>query len=131
MISFFVSGVPTPQGSARAFVVKGKPVITSANRNLVHWRRLVSDAAQGHAHMIEGPVKISVGFVLPRPKSLPKKVHWHLKKPDLDKLVRSICDSLTGIMWQDDSQVVTLSATKSYATNGQSTGVLIEIASLS
>lgn len=131
MIEFFVSGVPTPQGSARAFVVKGKPVITSANRNLVHWRRLVSDASQAHAHMIEGPVKLGVSFILPRPKSLPKKVMWHLKKPDLDKLVRSICDSLTGIMWQDDSQVVTIEATKSYAENAESTGVLITIASLS
>jgi len=131
MISFFVSGVPIPQGSARAFIVNGKPVITSANRNLAAWRRLMSDAAQGHACMLEGPIKLGVSFILPRPKSLPKKVQWHVKKPDLDKLIRAVCDSLTGIMWQDDSQVVTVQATKSYAANAESTGVLIEIASLS
>lgn len=130
MISFFVSGVPTPQGSARAFVVNGKPVITSSNRSLAAWRRLVSDAAQNHAHMIEGPVKLNVSFILPRPKSLPKKVQWNIKRPDLDKLIRSVGDSLTGIMWKDDSQVVTINATKSYAANAESTGVLIEIASL-
>jgi len=127
VISFFVAGVPTPQGSVRAFVVKGKPILTSSNKNLADWRRLVSDVAQQYACMIEGPVKLNVGFILPRPKSLPKKVQWHLKKPDLDKLVRSVCDSLTGIMWQDDSQIVTIQATKSYAANAESTGVLIEI----
>lgn len=131
MITFFVAGVPTPQGSMKAFVVKGHAVMTSSNRNLADWRRLIADTAQAHAQMLEGPIKLNVGFILPRPKSLPKKVTWHLKKPDLDKCIRAVCDSLTGIMFQDDSQVVTIEATKSYAAGAESTGVLIEIASLS
>lgn len=131
MISFFVAGVPTPQGSMKAFVVKGRPIMTSSNKNLADWRRLVADASQQYAQMIEGPVKVNLGFILPRPQSLPKKVQWHTKKPDVDKLCRSILDSLTGIFFQSDSQVVTLEATKSYAANTESTGVLIEIASLS
>lgn len=131
MISYFVKGLPTPQGSSRAFVVGGRAVITSANPNLKDWRHLIADASQEQAMMIEGPIKLGVGFVLPRPKSLPKRQMWHIKRPDLDKLIRAVCDALTGIMWHDDSQVVTIEATKSYAANGSHTGVLIEIASLS
>lgn len=33
-ISFFVAGTPQPKGSTRAFVVKGRAVTTSSNRNL-------------------------------------------------------------------------------------------------
>lgn len=95
-------------------MVKGRPIITSSNRNLADWRRLVSDAAQTHAHMHDGPVNIHLVFGLPRPVSLPKKVKHHVKKPDLDKLCRSVIDSLTGIMYHDDSYIVFLKATKVY-----------------
>jgi Holliday junction resolvase RusA-like endonuclease len=35
--------------------------------------------------------------------------------PDLDKLVRAILDSLTGVVWRDDAQVVDIVARKVYA----------------
>lgn len=114
---FFVHGMPQAQGSSRAFVVQGKPVITSTNKNLKSWRDLVAAVAQEHAYLYACPVMLDLAFRLPRPKSLPKKVSAHTKKPDLDKLVRSICDALTGIMYKDDSFIVDLSATKEYGVN--------------
>jgi crossover junction endodeoxyribonuclease RusA len=49
--------------------------------------------------------------------------------PDLDKLVRCICDALTDAgVWKDDAQVCVLVAAKRY-TNGLP-GVLIQIAEL-
>lgn len=113
--SFFVHGVPQPQGSSRAFVVNGRPVITSTNKNLKSWRDLVAMAAQEHAIMYDCPVMIIMSFYMPRPKSLPKKVFGHTKKPDLDKLIRSVSDALTGVMYRDDSCLVDISATKEYA----------------
>ncbi len=38
--------------------------------------------------------------------------------PDLDKLCRACLDSLTGIVWRDDSQVVRLEANKDYGAPG-------------
>jgi Holliday junction resolvase RusA-like endonuclease len=38
----------------------------------------------------------------------------HTIKPDVTKLVRSLEDSLKGIVWLDDSQVVKQSASKRY-----------------
>jgi hypothetical protein len=35
-------------------------------------------------------------------------------KPDIDKLVRAINDALTGILFTDDCQVVSISMTKDY-----------------
>jgi crossover junction endodeoxyribonuclease RusA len=114
-VSFFVNGKPEPQGSTRAFMVAGKPIITSANKNLKDWRTIVQLAAMAHAHMIEGPVEVVLRFYLPRPVSLPKKVIHNVKRPDVDKLARSILDALTGVFFKDDSQVVALEAYKGYA----------------
>ena len=120
MTKFTVLGLPRPQGSHRAFMPKGAkfPVVTDANRNLKQWRDLTSLVAQDHAprELVEGPVGLRVCFYFARPKSLPKKVLHHIKKPDLSKLIRSIEDSLTNIVWGDDSQVVHVVATKQYGT---------------
>jgi len=64
--------------------------------------------------LLDGPVSLSVSFYLPRPKSLRAKTKPHVTKPDLDKLVRSVKDGLTQIVWHDDSQVVEVRAWKAY-----------------
>lgn len=129
-ISFSVRGLPVPQGSARAFVVKGRPIITSANRGLAAWRRLVSDTAQDHAprRLLEGPVALTVAFRFPRPKSRRITVGrgkkkrrikvWPDRKPDLDKLIRTIGDSLSNVIFHDDCQVVRIHASKDYGVPG-------------
>lgn len=120
-ISFEVRGVPVPQGSARGFVAGGKVRITTANRGLALWRRLVSDVAQHHApsSMWEGPLAVTLMFRLPEPKRVPKRRRvWPERRPDLDKLCRACLDSLTGIVWRDDSQVVRLEADKDYGAPG-------------
>lgn len=114
-VLFFVNGKPQPQGSTRAFMTGGKPVITSANKNLKDWRTLVALTAMGHAKMYDGPVEVILHFYLPRPASLPKKVTKHVKRPDIDKLARACLDSLTGVFFKDDSQVVALECYKDYA----------------
>ncbi len=126
-IKFYVHGLPTPQGSARAFMAGGRPVITSANKNLGDWRRLIADASQKHAQMLAGPISLQLRFYLPRPKSTPKKTYWPAKRPDLDKLIRAVGDALTGIMWADDSQICVIYALKFYADKDHPPGVDIGI----
>lgn len=126
-VEFTVFGLPQSQGSARAFLAGGKPVITSTNKNLGDWRRLVADGAQKYAQLFDGPVSLQLRFYLPRPKSTPKKVYWPAKRPDLDKLIRAIGDALTGIMWSDDSQICVIYAMKLYADEEHPPGVQIGI----
>jgi hypothetical protein len=42
----------------------------------------------------------------------------HVVKPDLDKLVRAVGDALTGILYRDDAQIVSLNASKRFAGLG-------------
>jgi len=119
-IRFDVSSMPVPQGSTRAFIVKGKPIITSTSKGLSSWRRLIADRAQDRVSApIEGAVAVTLLFRLPRPKSAPKKKWiYPSKRPDLDKLVRAVLDAITNVIIADDSQVVSLTATKDYGPPG-------------
>jgi crossover junction endodeoxyribonuclease RusA len=134
VVRFRVVGIPQPQGSAKAFTPRGwtRPVITSDNPRLKQWRDLVAlfaSAAFGIRAPFEGPVVVRVVFDLPRPKSMSRKVVYHTKKPDCDKLVRGIFDSLSHVVFRDDSQVVEVLAKKRYA-DGTSVGVEVTVEAL-
>ncbi len=121
VFSLEVRGIPKPQGSMRAFVVKGRPIITSSTKGLKVWRDLVALAAQAQApqELIEGPIHIDLDFRLPKPKAEPKRKRtWPSRRPDLDKLIRAILDALTGIVFRDDSQVIGIYATKDWGVPG-------------
>ncbi|MGH9452334.1 MAG: RusA family crossover junction endodeoxyribonuclease [Terriglobia bacterium] len=125
-LSFTVYGHPEPQGSMRAFVPKGwvRPVVTSANPKMKPWRQQIArTAAEELPRQNDGicdpvprdtPVFLRLDFYLGRPASLPKKYQHATKRPDWDKLCRAVCDSLTGSVITDDSQIVMAVTTKNY-----------------
>lgn len=132
MISFNVVGKAEPQGSTRAFVVNGKAVTTSTNKNLKPWRSCVFDAAlkaMGGAPMVMGPVEIWAEFRIQRPASSPKtRETLPDKTPDLDKLARGLFDALTGVCWDDDKRVVRMHISERYTDrNGEQPGVSVSI----
>lgn len=124
-----VLGVAQPKGSTRAFVPKGwtRPIITSANKSLKGWEDSIRAAAQEQCAGVfyDGPIVVGITFYLPRPKSLPKRETHHVKRPDLDKLVRSL-DALTGVLWKDDSQITMIVASKTYAVGQPQTVIEVE-----
>jgi crossover junction endodeoxyribonuclease RusA len=119
VITFHVPGVPAPQGSGTARSSGRKHwVDTGAHdpkKPLGQWRALVSLAA--HQAMagrppIAGPVVVAAIFTMPRPKSYPKKRWAATSKPDKDKLERAMLDSMSKIVFVDDSQVVSSRTSK-------------------
>ena len=130
---FFVRGQPITQGSMRAFVVKGRPIITSANKNLKDWRTLVALQAQTEATVecpLDGPFFMTLEFYMPRPKSLKKRgmdYPIRARSGDIDKLSRAVLDSLTNVFYKDDSQVVQMDVKKNWANEEQPPGVFVEI----
>ena len=114
---------PQPQGSSKAFVISGRAHITSANTKLKPFRSEVTRCAL-HEMALRGlpapvfgkhvPVRISVLFTLRRPDSVPKKRVHPVVKPDCDKLLRSLFDSMSGCVYHDDAQVCDIVTTKVY-----------------
>lgn len=135
LLHFKAIGIAQPKGSARAFVPKGwtRAVVTSANPKNKNWQQIVSDAAQREIEkrpgfqLFDGPVRLELTFVLPAPKSLKDKRPPHTKKPDLDKLVRSVKDALSGVAWRDDAQVTDLVARKDYAAGNEPPCVYVDV----
>jgi Holliday junction resolvase RusA-like endonuclease len=135
-VSFRVLGVPAPQGSKTVF--NGRPVEgTSAVGRAKHrtWRADVAWAARaawGSRPPIDEPCVVAVRFVLPRPRAARKADTWQAKKPDADKLARSLLDSLTeaGVL-VDDARVSVLSVQKRLADREDPwTGATISISTL-
>lgn len=130
---FFVPGLPAPKGSTRAFLNRytGRVAVVADNRaSQKAWQSSVTTLARIH---FQRPVDFTqaflhLEFVMPRPKSLPKRFLEHLKKPDLDKLTRCVLDGLTGVVYKDDSQVTSLAAIKRYVGMGELTGCKIRVA---
>jgi Holliday junction resolvase RusA-like endonuclease len=130
VIEFVVLGIPAPQGSKSAFVNRrtGKAIVaeggtTEARSRHKSWRYAVSEAARAYlaAHPmapIDEPVSVSVLFSFPPTKSDPYRVR-HANRPDIDKLVRSVLDSLQESgMLSNDARVWSLHAEKQFAVSG-------------
>lgn len=112
-----VLGVPAPQGSKRAFVVGNRAVITEDSKRTAPWRDSVSAAgvaAMAGAAAFDGPLRVTIEFRVPRPRSV-KRAHPSVK-PDVDKLARAVLDSLSAAaVIVDDARIVSLTAEKVYA----------------
>lgn len=137
-LEFTVVGAAQPKGSARAFVPKGwtRPVITSANPSLKAWEQVVRAELQrvmGDADrtllmtLFDAPIALSFVFHLPRPRSAPARVRHHLTRPDLDKCIRGLIDALSGVVFRDDSRVVSITAQKVFAQVAAKVEIRIEI----
>ena len=157
IIDFFIEGTPAPGGSktfipsrrkngSLVIVYRGsKPfpmgnMVDDGKRNRA-WRKTVA-AAASKAFPFEPlavALRVCMEFVLQRPKdhhvagnrSRPLKDWARDLEPtgDLDttKMVRSTEDSLTGIVWKDDSFVIQQFNAKRYANPGERTGCRIVI----
>lgn len=127
--SYVVYGSAKPAGSKRAFRYRAKSgghkiAITDANPNSRDWKTIVSQAvgdARGGQSLLSGPLSLSLVFVVARPKGhfgkrglLPSAPSHPAKRPDLLKLARAVEDALTGVVWRDDSQIVTEVLNKVY-----------------
>jgi Holliday junction resolvase RusA-like endonuclease len=128
MIQFEVIGHPSPQGSKHAFVVQGKARMKDmGGMKAVAWRDSVASAAAGLAlehGQLTGPLKLTVVFRFPMPKSRTKAAHtagwgWKDTAPDTDKLLRSLGDAMqAGGLISDDARICVTSASKLEVSGG-------------
>lgn len=131
-----IYGKPAPKGSGRAFLRGGRAIMapsgSDVNRaNLRSWDQAVrfaaNEAVRGASSppFVGQPLAVSITFRLARPaghwgkKGLkPSAPAYHMTKPDKDKLERATLDSLTGIIFDDDSRIVRSVVSKDYADVG-------------
>ena len=120
------------------------PYIESADAKgkgrLKKWAKSVSGyavaAMRSHEKWIDASLHLEVVFAFARPESHFGKTGLRSAAPryprtltfgDLDKLVRAIGDSLSGIVFDDDSRVVSTKSAKIFARPGVQGGAVIRV----
>lgn len=111
-------------------VVRGKRAhLFSDNAKLKPWREVMTEAAKAAVgdgwEPLDGPLVLSALFTMPRPQ----RPRWWLPavKPDLDKLLRALGDSLTDSkVIADDARIVGYrDVFEVYAEDGTEPGVRV------
>jgi crossover junction endodeoxyribonuclease RusA len=140
-VSFSVLGEPKGMGSSKAvptrsnwrFVPGVRWKVVDASHNTDDWQKKVSAAAKTAMWAfdpMDGPLAVMMTFGLSRPMAhygtgknvrnvRPAAPQFPAnQRDDLDKLVRAVGDALTGIVYDDDGQVINLHAWKRYGKPG-------------
>lgn len=138
-LTFTVDGQPVPQprpristwgGRGRAYTPKDHPV--TAYRQAVAIRATLA-AKAARWTMATGPVEIEVACTFQRPASHATKAGGVRStapafppRADVDNLAKSVLDAVSdsGVVWEDDDQVVRLVVSKGYAARA---GVVVTI----
>ncbi|WP_346868056.1 RusA family crossover junction endodeoxyribonuclease [Clostridium sp. UBA1353] len=108
------------KGKARPRVFKGHAMTPEDTVNYENWVRISYREQDGK--YLDGPIKARITAYYPIMSSYPKKrvkaikegLEYPTKKPDGDNIAKIILDSLNGIAFKDDSQIVELTILKRY-----------------
>jgi Holliday junction resolvase RusA-like endonuclease len=128
IVTFEVDGTPVPKGRPR-FARRGKFVSTYSPKTTVDYESKVSEAAKqamGSSEPLKTPIAAYIYITLPIPASYTKKrtadclkgFERPTKKSDIDNYCKAVFDGMNGIVYVDDSQIVSLHSTKVYGTVG-------------
>lgn len=60
------------------------------------------------------PLKVDLKFYITKPPSVSKKRLYPITRPDIDNYTKLVLDALNQYLFEDDSQIVELHATKAY-----------------
>jgi len=135
MLQFHIDGEPVPKGRPK-FSKAGGFMRAYTPKKTLDYEAVVQQAARaamGPTDLLETPVGVFLYIRLPIPQSHSKKrreaclsgLEKPIKKPDIDNLAKSVLDGMNGIVWRDDSQIVSLHVTKVYAS-GSGVDVLVK-----
>ena len=110
----WVSGHPRPKGSWTPVKTKTGIKLRPASSKLTGWSKHAKEAIskQWKLNPIEGAVSCTLNFYIPPPKTVKAKYPITRYSSDVDKLIRSILDCMSNIVYIDDAQVI---ATKQWA----------------
>ena len=133
MIKLTIPGKPIAKKRPR-FARRGKFVATYNDQETEEGRFLWEVKQQYRGKPLKGPLQLCLEFGMYIPKSTSKKKQVemiigqirHTKKPDLDNLIKFVLDCLNETAWDDDKQVIYLSAAKHYSETPQTVIVIVE-----
>lgn len=140
MIFFRVNHTPVSQPRQRIAVRGGRAInYTPAEHPVNVFKDAIrtaycSQETKEPLSVLTGPVSLHLTILLPRTKAKtwktrPMPREWrHTGRKDFDNILKAVVDSLNGLAWLDDRQVVDCHIWKLMAAGSEEPGVLIKIA---
>ena len=127
-VMFTVEGTPIGKGRPK-FARRGNFVSTYTPTKTRDYETLIAEAARkamGSSEPLKTPVAAYIYITVPIPSSYSKKrstaclegLERPCKKPDADNILKAYFDAMNKIVYEDDSQIVSIHATKRYGTVG-------------
>ena len=123
-IMFTVYGEPVAKGRPR-FSTRGKfPVAYTPEKTKTYESEvgMMAKVAMGASEAFKGALEAFIYVTFPIPPSYSKKraeaclndSEKHTKRPDLDNVVKAVIDGMDKIVFDNDSQITSIHATKVY-----------------
>ena len=113
---------PTGKSRPRIVRVRGRSVTYTPERTMTAEKKIWAAAKIARVTKLTGPVAVELDFFFPAPGRWTKKKRLELAqglpacrpevKPDCDNLAKLVLDSLNGVAYEDDKQVVSLRVAK-------------------
>lgn len=121
-VTIVVAGDPVAKGRPR-MTRTGRAYTPAKTRQYETYARLVAQQEMQGRRLLEGALHMKLRVDLAIPSSWSKKKQqaaligevMPCVKPDLDNFLKAIADSLAGVVFADDKQVVSVTATKRYS----------------
>lgn len=123
IIKFTIPGEPVAKARPGSNAWGGRylPPKTDAFQNLV--KLAFAAANPGWIPVKPYPIEISIDAYYQIPESWPKKkkaqaadnMVYKISRPDLDNVIKSVLDGLNKVCWDDDRQVISISAWKGFS----------------
>lgn len=108
---------PVAKARARTVVNHGKVHSFTPNKTAVAENVIRCEVVQHYKEppfAAKTPLGLVAVFYLAKPPSKPKRVAYPVCKPDTDNYIKTLLDAGNGYLWHDDSQIITIQASKQY-----------------
>mmetsp|Transcript_9790 Transcript_9790/g.17008 ORF Transcript_9790/g.17008 Transcript_9790/m.17008 type:complete len:137 (+) Transcript_9790:124-534(+) len=118
IVRFRLSGEPVTW--KRPFRIRGHTINPSAGHQAILKNEL--GAQFGDLPKLEGALRVELTFWFSRPALhytdgfilRDDAAFWYMRKADIDNLCKEVLDSMNGVIYSDDHQVVSITAHKCY-----------------
>ena len=114
---YVLNGDPVPLARGR-FSDKTKRIYDS-QKTLKLLNGIALRSQHDDQPMYTGPLHLIVTFFIGIPKNSKRLYYHHTFKPDLDNLIKWICDISNSVLYHDDCTIAKITATKLYDTNAR------------
>ena len=126
IVHFHIEGDPVAKKRPRFSTRNGfvQSYTDKGTRDYEDHVNLTARSAMGATEPLETPVGVYLYIKLPIRKSYSKKrveaclngLEKPIGKPDIDNLAKSVLDGMNGVVFKDDSQIVSLHCTKVFSS---------------